>query len=223
MAQTEAPSSESVIQRIWREYKFPLFLGSASILVIVFSIVLLAKSIQTTTPITFIASSATESGKLDETVAVDVEGAVVRPGVYRVKKGERVEEALAAAGGFRNDADVEKIAKLINRAAKVADGSKIYIPKIGEDTTSHNNETLSRRDNASYNVSGITDPSDPSVASLISINSASQSELESLPGVGPVIAGKIIAGRPYGTPEELVAKKVMSQNLFTKLQNLLSL
>ena len=71
-------------------------------------------------------SSAKSSSAAE--VYVDVDGAVVRPGVYRLKDGARVSQAIDAAGGLTAEADVAGL----NRASKVADGQKIYVPKVGE-------------------------------------------------------------------------------------------
>ncbi|MBI3577368.1 ComEA family DNA-binding protein [Candidatus Gottesmanbacteria bacterium] len=183
--------------------RLPLGIGAVSILLVVISLVLLIKSVQTTTPIKF-SHSASPSGEASgqaSSIAVDVEGAVARPGVYRLPAGARVEEAIKAAGGLSSEADVDQIAKTINLATKLVDGAKLYIPKKGDSPASN----IVRRE------------------STVSINSASQSELEALPGVGPAIAQKIIASRPYQVLTELVTKKAMSQSLFDKLKDRLTL
>lgn len=191
-----------------RVYKIPLMIGGVSILLIAISIVLLVKSVQTTTPIQFSASSgeATQSAKVS-LITVDIEGAVAKPGLYQLPTGSRVEDAIVLAGNITSDIDAVQFSQTINRATKLVDGAKLYIPTKGE-TISNN---IVRHDTV------------PSTASLVNINSASQVELESLPGVGPVTAKKIIEGRPYQTLEELVTKKAVSQSLFQKLQSKLAL
>lgn len=194
------------VERIWKEYKIPLLLGGTSFVLIAISIILLVKSTQTATPIEF-SSQATVSGVTTGTIMVDIEGAVEHPGVFVMPMGARVEDAIGKAGGLTEMADGERIEKTINRASKLSDGAKLYIPKIGDviDTTSQ-------------------DSSDSQVSTtLVSINAASQRELEELSGVGPVTATKIITNRPYHTLEELVTKKAMGQSLFTKLRDRLSL
>lgn len=185
-----------------KELRIPLAIGGISILLILVSITLLIKSVQTTTPIQFSSDSASESGVLGQAtsqITVDIQGAVARPGVYELPEGSRVEDALSAAGGLTSEADAERISQTINRAAKLSDGAKLYFPKKS-DSTSHN-----------------------SYPSLVSVNASSQSDLEALPGIGPVTAKKIIAGRPWQTLDELVTKKAMSQSLLTKLKDQLSL
>lgn len=187
---------------LWNAYAVPIVLGAVSILLLIFSLTLLIKSSQPTTPIEFHsdASEATVSGAFAR-VMVDVEGAVVRPGVYQLPNGARVEDAIAASGGLAPDADMDALATSLNRAAKVVDGGKIYIPSL-----------------SSAPVSTLRP-----LHSVVNINAGSEKELESLPGVGPVTATKIIDNRPYQTLEELVSKKAMSQSLFEKLKNQLSL
>lgn len=186
---------------LWSTYKIPLVLGAVSIILVALSISLLVKSAQTTTPIRFSEDEvATGSALGASMVAVDVEGAVNHPGLYSLPAGSRIEDAILAAGGLSTKADLAILAKTINRAAKVVDGGKLYIPLQGD--------TLQK-------------PSGQSI--FISINSASESELESLPGVGPVTAKKIIDNRPYQTLEELVSTKALGQSLFDKLKDKLTL
>ena len=135
---------------------------------------------------------------------------ITRPGVYSLPSESRVEDAIAAAGGLSAEVDDDRLAKIVNRAAKLSDGAKIYIPKAGDIQTSHN-------------ISDPSNPSDPSYPSSVSVNAASQSDLEALTGVGPATAKKIINGRPYTSLEELVAKKAMGQALFDKLKVQLTL
>jgi competence protein ComEA len=135
--------------------------------------------------------------KAEETstkIKVDVEGAVNHPGVYVIKEGDRINDVIGIAGGLTADADVNWIELHINKAEKVTDGYKLYVPRKGE---AEKNEV------AGKNTTGI-----------ISINFSTQAELESLPGVGEVTAGKIIQGRPYSQIKELVDKKIITQKVF---------
>lgn len=149
---------------------------------------------------------ATGSG----TLRVDVAGAVTYPGVYQFGWGERIEDALIRAGGLSKDADRNWLEKNLNRAAKLTDGGKLYIPKAGE---------LLKQGQ----VAGASGERTLGVTTgLIKINSASQSELEQLPGVGPVTAGNIISGRPYASIEELKARKIIGEALFEKVKDLIT-
>jgi competence protein ComEA len=192
-----------MVEAILRNYKIPILLGGISVFAIVVSIVLLVKSTQTTEPIRFSSEEASGSALGAATITVDVEGAVLRPGVYMLPGGARVEDAITAAGGLGSGVDEELFAKTINRAAKITDGTKLYIPKVGVDQTSH---TVSDTQNG-----------------LISVNFATAAQLDVLPGVGPVTAQKIIDNRPYQTLDELVTKKAIGASLYEKLKNNLSL
>jgi len=133
---------------------------------------------------------------------VDVAGAVARPGVYTLRSGARVEEAVQLAGGLTENADREWVSKYLNRSEKISDGQKIYIPGKNSQESNNNEQTGS--------VNQI-------LTSKININAASQSELETLSGVGPVTAMKIINGRPYGRVEELVERKIVGQSVWSKI------
>lgn len=148
-----------------------------------------------------IISSDSDTGSESE-VIVHVDGAVAAPGVYKLAGGSRVGDAIAAAGGLTSEADQTRI----NLAAKVSDGQKIYIPKTGESVSQGVGGSVSQ-------IAG---------ESVININTASESELDKLPGIGPVTAGKIIASRPYNAPEDLKTKKVVSASLFEKIREMIT-
>ena len=105
-------------------------------------------------------------------VVVDVAGDVKNPGVYELPINSRVNDAIKAAGGTNKSADLS----YINQARVVKDGEQIFIDKKVSGTTS----TIRR----STAISGI-----------ININRATAKELDKLPGIGPVIAGRIIEYR----------------------------
>ena len=112
-------------------------------------------------------------------VYVDVDGAVVKPGVYRLKDGARVSQAIDAAGGLTAEADVT----VLNRASKITDGQKIYVPTVGEQQT------------AAAESSASTTPGTGSSSGLVNINTASAAELQTLSGIGPSMAQSIIDER----------------------------
>jgi competence protein ComEA len=108
-----------------------------------------------------------------------VTGEVKSAGVYHLSPGSRVQDAIEASGGALADADLH----LVNLAALVADGQKIEIPKIGQ-SIAQTSKSIDK------NSSAGTD-STP----RISLNKATQKELESLPGIGEEKAKSIIAAR----------------------------
>lgn len=135
-------------------------------------------------------------------IVVDISGAVVEPGVYDLPANSRVRDAVLVAGGLTDEADRARI----NMAAKISDGQKIYVFAVGENT-------------GTTSIKGITSTTG---SDLININTASESELDKLPGVGPVTAQKIIAARPYSAPEDLKTKKVVSNSVFEKIREMIT-
>jgi|WetSurMetagenome_2_1015567.scaffolds.fasta_scaffold502323_2 competence protein ComEA len=191
-----------------QKYKIPLSLGFLGM--ILFGYGLISSSArQNSDDIKFVAGpdskTAVKSAEVTREITIDVSGAVMSPGVYKLTDGSRVDDALIKAGGMSADADRELVAKQINLAAKLVDGSKVYIPKIGESTTGTTSTT-------GYNTSG-----------LININSASASDLDTLPGIGQVTAQKIIDNRPYQAIEELLNKKVVTKSVFEKIKEKIGL
>lgn len=87
-------------------------------------------------------------------------------------------------------------------AAKVSDGSKIYIPRFGEDSPIVISDS---------GIAGST--------GAINVNSAGAQELDSLQGIGPVTAEKIISSRPYGSVNDLLEKKVVSEKVFNQIKD----
>ena len=116
-------------------------------------------------------------------VYVDVDGAVVKPGVYRLKDGARVSQAIDAAGGLTAEADVTGL----NRASKITDGQKIYVPTVGEQ------QAAAVSDGTDSGTA--TAPGAGSSSGLVNINTASAAELQTLSGIGPSMAQSIIDER----------------------------
>ncbi|HUP83989.1 MAG TPA: ComEA family DNA-binding protein [Candidatus Limnocylindria bacterium] len=139
-------------------------------------------------------------------LVVDVEGAVVSPGVHTVPVGGRVADAIAGAGGYSTEVDIAAAARALNLAALVTDGQKIHVPARGEVVTL---------------PGGATDaPGAP--GGPIDINHASQEQLESLPGIGPVTAAKIIAERPFATIDELDSRDVVGPSVMEQIRDLIT-
>lgn len=153
------------------------------------------------------AETGADSSNIKSKIFVDVGGEVEKPGVYELDSSSRMQDALSAAGGLSANADRDYISKSVNLAQVVQDGMKIYIPAVGE---------IVKQNVFSGEVLG------GSSQGLININSASSSELESLPKIGAVTAQKIIEGRPYGKTEDLVEKKVLGQKTFEAIRESIS-
>ncbi|MBP0723749.1 helix-hairpin-helix domain-containing protein [Bacillus sp. RG28] len=111
-----------------------------------------------------------------QTYMVDVKGAVVKPGIYQVGMNNRVDDAIKLAGGFKSTADSTKV----NLAQKIKDEMVIYVPAKGEKGLPSNDAGITN------DVSGQAD------SKKVDINHATAVELQTIPGVGPSKAQKII-------------------------------
>jgi competence protein ComEA len=147
------------------------------------------------------ASSPSHTRGTPSTLYVYVSGAVRNPGVYALQSGDRLLDALTAAGGPAEDADLSRV----NLARRVQDGEHHPIPKLGEATSSG-----SVLGPDSMPTDGVT-PSDASVAAvtaqgLINLNTASVELLLTLASIGPVRAKAIIDYRERNGPFRSVAE-----------------
>ena len=147
-------------------------------------------------------------------LVVDVQGAVVRPGLVELPPGSRVGDAIAAAGGFGPRVASDRVGRALNRAALVHDGDQVIVP--------------SRDDPAGSGGGPSSAPggASSSTGQPIDLNHATAEELDSLPGVGPATAAKIIAAReetPFASVEDLKTRKVVGSATFEKLKTLVTI
>ena len=145
---------------------------------------------------------------------VDVAGAVARPGVYALPPGSRVADAIRAAGGYSGRVDTSAADAALNLAEVLRDGAKILVPERGE---------ASGR--STGGASGAGSASGAGGAARIDLNRATASELDTLPGIGPVTAAKIIAARgqqPFRSVDELLQRKVVSASVLEKIRALVT-
>lgn len=147
------------------------------------------------------------------TIVVDVEGAVMEPGIRDLPAGARVADAVSAAGGYAPDADLEAAAATINLAERLTDGAQVVVPRIGAGTAA-----------GDPNASGAPAPAgDDEPGGPVNINTASADELEALPGIGPVTVDRIIAGReerPFSSLEDAVERGVLNRGQLDDLEGL---
>ena len=119
-----------------------------------------------------------------EKIVVHITGAVKKEGIVILDENSRVTDAVDAAGGLTEDADISKV----NLAYILEDGVKIKIPSVNEEELEENTEGAELVENISdYNIK-----SEKASSGLVNINKATQTELETLPGIGPSTALKII-------------------------------
>ena len=188
-------------KELLEKFKLPIGLSLVGIVLIIGGV--FATGLNKSKPKDFPKESLVQKDKM---ISVDVSGAVNKPGVYQLKEGDRIEEAIKLAGGFAQTASGEYISKYLNMAQKLSDGSKIYVPLVGDSTSPGG-------------YAGLTPQSSKSVVGKVNINTSTQAELEALPGIGPVTASKIISDRPYQKIEELLNKKVVSKSVFEKIKD----
>jgi competence protein ComEA len=147
-------------------------------------------------------------------VVVQVAGAVARPGVYRLPAGSRVADAIQAAGGYSTEVDPRAAETKLNLAAKLQDAQLIAVPRRGE-----------AAGGSSGAGGGGGGGGASAVPGLINLNTATAEQLDTLPGVGPATAQKIIASReekPFAKVDDLVTRKVVTASVLAKLRSLVT-
>lgn len=199
---------ENKVDQFLVRYKIQLAVGFVGLVLLIGGVLssgIIPKTFikSTKSPVSVSPASLTSSAS----AKVDVSGEVNSPGVYTLPSTARVEDALKAAGGVTESADPVYISKSLNLAQKVSDGMKVYIPKVREAGSSGTP--------ASSEAAGTE-------VGLVNINTASGSELEKLPKVGPVTAQKIIDKRPYSSIEELFTKKAVNKTVYEEIKGMVS-
>lgn len=123
----------------------------------------------------------------EDIVVVHMTGCVKNPGVVKLKEGSRIEDAIEAAGGLTDDADISNV----NLAYVLDDGTKIKIPSVNE--IGKDDSYISEESGADVILNENTGGVEKS--SIVNINKASEVELQTLPGIGASLAGRIIEYR----------------------------
>jgi competence protein ComEA len=180
-----------------------------------------------------LSNGTSESDEKDNpTLLVEVSGAVVNPDVYMVAPGTHMKEAIDMAGGLSDTADRQYVGRNYNLARLVGDQEKIYIPYVWDiqnGTFYEQKRVLEYLQPLYLNKTplltkeGSSDVTSEGGGLTISINDATSQELDTLPGVGPVTAQKIVDSRPYAAVDELVSKKVVNASVFESLKELVRL
>jgi competence protein ComEA len=151
----------------------------------------------------------------DGDLVVDIQGAVLQPGVRHLPAGSRVADAITAAGGYGPRVDAAIAARELNLAAPLHDGDRLVVPSRDDPPG-----TTAGGGQASPGAAG-----GGGGGGLIDLNHATASELDTLPGVGPVTSQKIIAAREeraFATIEELRDRRVVGSAAFEKLKDLVT-
>jgi len=150
-----------------------------------------------------LAEKTEENTTLEAVIFVDIKGAVKKPGVYQMKAGDRVKDAIDAAGGLTAEADSQKV----NLAQRVEDQMVIVVPKVGEE--------------AEAIPAGVTSK-ETSKEGKVNINTATVEELKTLKGVGEKKAEAIIEYRKkngsFKTKEDLMKVRGIGKKLFESFE-----
>lgn len=159
------------------------------------------------TPIELIPPPSPTPTATPSPIRVYVSGAVQNPDVYELPPNSIVRDAIRAAGGLAVTADPSAV----NLALPLVDGMHIHVPRAGE----------------TAQVPTISGPSAQPVGGgtgslRVNINTATLEELDTLPGIGPEKAQRIIEGRPYEKPEDLLRVPGIGEATFAKLKDLIT-
>ena len=162
--------------------------GLAGLALVIAAVMLLTRS-DDAAPVRIVAPEATtlrqaQDGREGEAAGIkaQVSGEVMFPGVYALNPGDRVIDAIAAAGGIRPNADLSGI----NLSKRVQDEGRYHVPAFGESTPAITAQAIASAANKGDG--------------LIDLNTAQSDELERLPGIGPALASAIVAYREGNGP-----------------------
>lgn len=191
-----------------KQYFFPIGLGFIGLICLGYGLIILTNKPSGQSDILADGSQTkasvvlpTDTPVREAGITVDIEGAVIKPGVYNLPANSRMQDALIAAGGLAGSANRQNVAKNLNMASKLIDGGKIYIPFMGEDGAISDGTTVLGAQTG-----------------ILNINTATASDMDNLPGIGSVTAGKIINNRPYSSTDTLVQKKIIGEKEFEKIK-----
>jgi competence protein ComEA len=145
--------------------------------------------------------------KTESTIVIYLTGAIIHPGVYELPPGSRLENAISAAGGFSEKANISSV----NLASEIKDGQSFYIRTVDEEDTG-----ISKDEQGIINTEG-----------LIDINTATSEQLQQLPGIGPTKAEAIMEFRetngPFQTLNDLLLVPGIGESTLAQIMNFITL
>jgi competence protein ComEA len=177
-----------------------ILIGSFVALISLFRGILIDRQIQ----VEYLSGDSVTNNEAIPKIFVDIEGALISPGVYELLDGSRVKDILVMAGGLSEGANRDFCEKNLNMAELLKDGQKIYIPFL------QNTDALQGYAEASLS------------SKKVNINLATTAELDTLWGIGVSRAESIVKNRPYQSIDELISKGVLTKSLVDRNRDLLS-
>ncbi len=201
--------------QLWVHRRAESLLVMGAVITIAVSVLIYANSYtpSSTAPNIIISEKKSESNK-SRTIVVYIAGAVVKPGMYTLQQGSRLNDLIEVAGGLSEEAATVFIERNFNRARLLGDEDKYYLPHSVEMS---NGENVITKDILQI------EPIQSEKEKNISINRGSVSDLDTLPGIGAITAQKIIQGRPYRAIDELISKKVVKKSVYETIKSLITL
>lgn len=164
-------------------------------------------------------------------ISVEIAGAIANPGVYELKENSRIIDLIKTAGDFTSDYDYNWVSKNLNLSQVLEDEQKIFIPSeflgYGESVKGASVNVFSIPGATTTTASQSSASSSGSSTSAanegkVNVNEATFDEIDALPGIGEIYAGKIIANRPYTGAEEFKQKSGLSNTVYEKIKDLIT-
>lgn len=168
------------------------------------------------------AASAAASGSI---LVIDVQGAVARPGIVRLVAGSRVADAIAAAGGYGPRVASERVATALNLAALLHDGDQVIVPSRDDPSRPSGGPSTGGGSTTGRSTTGGGTTASQKPNGPLDLNTATAEALDTLPGIGPVTAAKIVAAREeqrFASVDDLRSRKLVGASTFDKLKDLVT-
>lgn len=152
----------------------------------------------------------------EDLIVIHITGAVRTPGIVRLTEGSRIETAIEAAGGLTEDADISKV----NLAYVLDDGIKLRIPSFSDDAIQ--DDDIFDEDSGE-NVIDDNNSDTSSSNQSVNINKATETELQTLPGIGPSLASKIVQYREqngkFSSVEDIKSVSGIGDNKYNNIKD----